>query len=124
MNKKTLIAILLALVAMAGQAQIKCHITGEIRDTTQGKTVIICPADVDVRVSDNYIKTEADAQGRFSCDVETGKTKLYTVSLHEQREQGSWQMESFLAENNSTVTTSTEADELEPLIRKALGLIE
>ena len=73
MNKITIITILLALVAMAGQAQVKCHIRGELRDTTHGKTVVICPADVDIRVSDNYITTMADAKGQFSCDVEANK---------------------------------------------------
>ena len=104
MNKRTIITILLALVAMAGQAQVKCHIEGELRDTTQGVTVVICPADVDIRVSDNYITAKADAQGRFSCDVETDKMRLYNVFLHEQWKRGSWRNENFLVENSSTVT--------------------
>ena len=96
--------MILALVAMAGQAQVKCHIEGELRDTTQGVTVVICPADVDIRVSDNYITAKADAQGRFSCDVETDKMRLYNVFLHEQWKRGSWRNENFLVENSSTVT--------------------
>lgn len=62
---KQAIIILLALVAAAGQAQVKCHIWGELRDTTQGKTVIICPAGTDLRVSNNYITAKAGVQGRF-----------------------------------------------------------
>ena len=50
MNKKTIITILLALVTMAVHAQVKCHIEGELRDTTQGKTVVFCPAGVDILV--------------------------------------------------------------------------
>lgn len=106
MNRKTVIIALLALIAMAGQSQVKCHIEGELRDTTQGKTVIICPANVDIRVSDNYITAKADARGHFSCDVETDRTELYEVFLHEQWEQGSWSNEKFLAENGATVRFS------------------
>ncbi len=106
MNRKTVIIALLALIAMAGQAQVKCHIEGELRDTTQGKTVIICPANVDIRVSDNYITAKADARGHFSCYVETDRTELYEVFLHEQWEQGSWSNEKFLAENGATVRFS------------------
>ena len=104
MNKKAIITLLLALVAMAGQAQVKCHIRGELRDTTQGKTVVICPADVDIRVSDNYITTMADAEGQFSCDVNTDKMQLYNVFLYEQYEHGSWRNVNFLVENNATVS--------------------
>ena len=104
MNKKTIITALLALVAMTGHAQIKCHIEGELRDTTQGKTVVICPANVDLRVSDNFTTAEADTQGHFSCDVETDKMSLYKVFLHEQWKRGSWMYANYLVENGSTVS--------------------
>ena len=104
MNKTTIITALLALAAMAAQGQVKCHIKGELRDTTQGNTIVICPASVDIRVSDNYITAKADAQGHFSCDVETDKMSLYNVFLHEQWEQGSWRNENFLVENATTVS--------------------
>ena len=101
MNKIAIITILLALVAMAGQAQVKCHIRGELRDTTQGKTVVICPADVDIRVSDNYITTMADAKGQFSCDVNTDKMRLYNVFLHEQYEHGGFTTYSCMSNTNT-----------------------
>lgn len=104
MNKTSIITALLALAAMAAQGQVKCHIKGELRDTTQGNTIVICPASVDIRVSDNYITAKADAQGHFSCDVETDKMSLYNVFLHEQWEQGSWRNENFLVENATTVS--------------------
>lgn len=104
MNKTSIITVLLALAAMAAQGQVKCHIKGELRDTTQGNTIVICPASVDIRVSDNYITAKADAQGHFSCDVETDKMSLYNVFLHEQWEQGSWRNENFLVENATTVS--------------------
>ena len=101
--KRAIIASLLALVTMAGQAQIKCHIEGELRDTTQGRTVIICPVGTDLRVSNNYIAAKADGQGRFSCDVETDKMTLYTVFLHEKYKHSEWAYTKFLAENGVTV---------------------
>lgn len=47
--KKFSITLLLAFVALAGQAQVKCHIEGLLKDKTQGKTVIVCPASADLR---------------------------------------------------------------------------
>jgi len=110
MKKQIIITALLAIITMAGQGQIKCHIEGELRDTTQGKTVVICPADVDIRISDNYITAKADAKGHFSCDMETDKMSLYNVFLHEQWEQGSWRNKSFLVENAATVRLCFDDD--------------
>ena len=101
--KRAIIASLLALVTMTGQAQIKCHIEGELRDTTQGKTVIVCPVGTDLRVSNNYITAKADRQWHFSCDVEADKMTLYTVFLREQYEHSSWRYGNFLVENKATV---------------------
>lgn len=104
MNKKNIITLILSLFTLMGQAQMKCHIEGELCDTTQGKTVLILPADVDIRVSDNYITAKVDAQGRFSCDVETNKIGLYQVFLYEQYKNGSWMSKNFLVEDNATVS--------------------
>ncbi|MBP5392979.1 MAG: hypothetical protein J6Y59_04080, partial [Bacteroidaceae bacterium] len=104
MMKQAIITALLALVCAAGQAQVKCHIWGELRDTTQGKTVIVCPAGTDLRVSNNYITAKADKQWHFSCDVETDKMTLYTVFLREQYEHSAWSNREFLVENGATVT--------------------
>lgn len=101
--KKTIILALLSLIAMAGQAQIKCHIEGELRDTTQGKTVIVCPVTVDTRCSDNYVTMKADENGQFACDVETDKMCLYGVFIEEQQQQGLWISEEFLVEDKATV---------------------
>ena len=100
---KPFLILAAVLATLSAKAQIKCHIEGELRDTTQGKTVVFCPANVDIRVSDNYITAKADAQGHFSCDIETGKMSLYNVFLHEQWEHGSWRNETFLVEDNVTV---------------------
>ena len=110
MNKQTIITVLLAFVVMTGQAQVECHIEVELRDTTQGKTVVFCPAGVDIRVSDNYITAKANAQGRFSCDVEADKMVLYNVFLHEQWEHGAWSNENFLVENGANVKLCFDDD--------------
>ena len=41
MNKKTVITILLALVAMTGLAQIKCHVIGTVADGVERQTFYI-----------------------------------------------------------------------------------
>ena len=104
MSKQTFITALLTLVAMAGQGQVKCHVEGELRDTTQGRTVVICPSNVDIRLSDNFITAEADAQGHFSCDVETDKMSLYYLFLHEQWKRGSLMYAKYLVENGAIVS--------------------
>ncbi|MCR5535513.1 MAG: TlpA family protein disulfide reductase [Bacteroidaceae bacterium] len=101
--KRAIIASLLGLVTMAGQAQIKCHIEGELRDTTQGKTVIVCPVGTDLRVSNNYITAKADKQWHFALDVEADKMCLYEAFLEEQYQHGSWRYGNFLVENKATV---------------------
>ena len=40
--KKTIITVFLALFIFVVQAQVKCHIKGELRDSTQGKSIMIC----------------------------------------------------------------------------------
>ncbi len=114
MGKKTIIPALLAAITLAGYGQkaktdvvqqgpIHCRIEGELRDTTQGKTVIVCPAETDIRVSDNYIRVVADAQGHFSCQVEADKMGLYKILLYEQFRTGSMNFANYLVEDGATV---------------------
>ena len=111
MNQRTIFFfILFVLIAVAGQAQVKCHIVGELLETAQGKTVVICPADVDIRVSDNYMTVKADDKGLFSCDVETDAMRLYKVFLHEQWQEGSWSYENFLVENGAVLQLRFNGD--------------
>ena len=109
--KKTIISALLALVALTGQSQVKCHIEGELNDTTKGKTVIICRCDVDIQISDYYITTKADNQGRFSCDVEDKEMYLYEVFLKEEWEEGAWHTGKFLVENGATIRLRFDDEE-------------
>ncbi len=100
---RTVLTFLLAFVWTAGQAQVKCHIEGQLKDKTQGTTVIVCPASADLRASDNFVKATADADGHFALDVEADKMCLYTAFLEEQYQHGSWRYGNFLVENKATV---------------------
>lgn len=91
---------------ISARGQVKCHIEGEIIDTTQGKTVILCPYNLDIRTSADFVKIKTDAQGRFSCDVSNSEITLYKVFLEEQYLQGGWMEGNFLIENNATVRLS------------------
>ena len=42
MNKKIITTLLLALVAITGQAQVKCHIEGKFMNDKWGDEVVIC----------------------------------------------------------------------------------
>ena len=100
---RTIFTFLLALVWTAGQAQVKCHIEGQLKDKTQGTTVIVCPVGVDLRASDIFVKAKADADGHFALDVEADKMCLYTAFLEEQYLHGSWRYGNFLVEDKATV---------------------
>ena len=41
MNKKTIITILLALVVMSGQGQVRCHVIGTVSDGTTPVELVI-----------------------------------------------------------------------------------
>ena len=96
MNKQTIITILLALVAMAGQAQlmeqreqsgvysnyaesrqkktegqVKCHVEGTLETDAWGDEIIICEEGTDLRVVDDphfHVKAK---DGHFTYDIET-----------------------------------------------------
>ena len=65
MNKKTIITLLFALVAMAGQAQVKCHVEGTLETDAWGDEVIICEAGTDLRVVDEPRFHVNDPNGIF-----------------------------------------------------------
>ena len=95
MNKQTIITILLAIVAMAGQAQlmeqreqsgvysnyaerqkktegqVKCHVEGTLETDAWGDEIIICEEGTDLRVVDDprfHVKAK---DGHFTYDIET-----------------------------------------------------
>ena len=105
MNKKTIITLLFALVAMAGQAQVKCHVEGTLETDAWGDEVIICEAGTDLRVVDEprfHVKAK---DGRFTYDIETDFPRLYVVFFLKQYETGRLFLGKFIAENcNVNVT--------------------
>lgn len=50
--KHLLLILTILSLAISTQGQVKCHIEGEIIDTTQGTTVILHPYNVDIRTSE------------------------------------------------------------------------
>ncbi len=51
--QRTIITILLALVTLAGQAQVKCHVEGKIMTDKYGDDVVVCKDGTDLRVNDD-----------------------------------------------------------------------
>jgi thiol-disulfide isomerase/thioredoxin len=105
MNKKTIITILLALIAVAGQAQVKCHVEGTLDTDAWGDEIIICKAGTDLRVVDEP-RLHVKAKDRhFTYDIETDYPRLYEVSFLKQHETGRIFTGKFIAENcNVNVT--------------------
>ena len=76
---KTIITVLLALVTLAGQAQVKCHVEGTLETDAWGDEIIICEAGTDLRVVDEprfHVKAK---DGHFTYDIETDFPRLYDV---------------------------------------------
>ena len=108
MKKQTIITILLALVAMAGQGQIKCHVEGTLETDAWGDEIIICEAGTDLRVVDEprfHVKAQG---GHFTYDIETDFPRLYEVFFLKQYETSSWFTGKFLTENCNVHVTMFE----------------
>lgn len=106
--KQAIITILLALAAIAGQAQVKCHVEGTLETDAWGDEIIICEAGTDLRVVDEprfHVKAK---DGHFSYDIETDYPRLYTVFFLKQQETGRWYQGKFIAENCNVNVTMYE----------------
>ena len=103
--KQIIITILLALIAMTGQAQVKCHVEGTLETDAWGDEIIICEEGTDLRVVDEprfHVKAK---DGRFTYDIETDFPRLYVVFFLKQYETGRLFLGKFIAENcNVNVT--------------------
>ena len=102
---KILLIVSLALIAMTGQGQIKCHVEGTLETDAWGNEIIICEAGTDLRVVDEprfHVKAK---DGKFTYDIETDFPRLYEVFFLKQYKTGNWFPGKFLAENcNVNVT--------------------
>lgn len=103
--KQTIITILLALAAMTGLAQVKCHVEGTLETDAWGDEIIICEAGTDLRVVDEP-RLHVKAKDRhFTYDIETDYPRLYEVFFLKQHETGRVFTGKFIAENcNVNVT--------------------
>ena len=100
-----IITALLALVAMTGQGQIKCHVEGTLETDAWGDEIFICEAGTDLRIVDEPRFHVIAKDGKFTYDIETDFPRLYVVFFLKQQETGSWFQGKFLAENcNVNVT--------------------
>ncbi|WP_052173570.1 TlpA disulfide reductase family protein [Prevotella sp. RM4] len=111
MAKKAIITMMLALVAMTGQAQIRCHVEGTLETDAWGDEVIICEAGTDLRVVDNPSFHVKAKEGRFSYDIEIDFPKLYNIFFLKQYKMGRLLMGKFIAENCKVNVTMYENKE-------------
>ena len=106
MNRRTIITIIIALVAMAGQAQVKCHVVGTVADGVNLQTFYIAQAGT--ADNDDAKWTEVNVKdGHFALDIAAETTEMY--EMIENRWQGG-HFVLFLVEND-TVHISVTPDE-------------
>ena len=86
MNKKTIITVLLALVVMSGQAQLRCHVIGTVAEGTTPIELRIYRDGEDPKDS----KLRPVVKDRhFECDVEDAQIeRWHIVDLGEVMEKG------------------------------------
>ena len=86
MNKKTFITILIALVAVAGQGQVRCHVIGTV---AEGTTPIELRIYRDGEDPKNSTLRPVLKNGRFECDVEDAQIeRWHIVDFGEVMEKG------------------------------------
>ena len=76
MNKKTIITALLALIAMAGHAQVKCHVTGTVAEGTKVVGLVVYRDGTDPKESPLQLAVK---DGRFECDVEDTQIERWHI---------------------------------------------
>lgn len=112
MKKRILIiTVFLALFAIAGNAQIVCHVEGELMSNKYGYDVVICEMGTDMRVhNDPSIHVRA-VNGKFSKTIECDHITKYMAFIYGQyRKNGFITFAPFYAENG-TVRLKLYADQ-------------
>ena len=66
MNKRTIISCLLALVAMAGHAQVKCHVVGTVADGVKRQTFYISKRSSVDQNSKDWIEVSVDGSVNYT----------------------------------------------------------
>ncbi len=106
--KKLLSTLLFSLVAVAGQAQVKCHVEGTLETNAWGDEIIICEAGTDLRIMDDprfHVKAK---DGHFTYEIETDVPRLYEVYFLEQDRRGRVFTGKFIAEDSDVNVTMYE----------------
>ena len=112
MNKKTIITILFALVAMAGRTQVGCHVIGTV---TEGTTPVELRIYRDGEDPKNSTLQPALKNGRFECDVEDAQIeRWHIVDFGEVMEKGmTLRTGEFFVEDGATVTILLDGDKFD-----------
>ena len=107
--QRTIITSLLALVVMAGQGQVKCHVTGAVAEGTKVVGLVVYRDGTDPKESPLQLTVK---DGRFDCDVEdTQIERWHIVDFGEVLEKGmTSRSDAFFSEDGATVTISLDGD--------------
>ena len=112
MNKQTIITIVLALVAVAGQGQVRCHVIGTV---AEGTTPIELRIYRDGEDPKNSTLRPMLKNGRFECDVEDAQIEhWHIVDFGEVMEKGmTLRSGEFFSEDGATVTIQLDGDKFD-----------
>ena len=107
--QRTIITSLLALVVMAGQGQVKCHVEGTVAEGTKAVGLVVYRDGTDPKESPLQLTVK---DGRFDCDVEdTQIERWHIVDFGEALEKGmTSRSDAFFSEDGATVTISLDGD--------------
>ena len=107
--QRTIITSLLALVVMAGQGQVICHVTGTVAEGTKVVGLVVYRDGTDPKESPLQLTVK---DGRFDCDVEdTQIERWHIVDFGEVLEKGmTSRSDAFFSEDGATVTISLDGD--------------
>ncbi len=89
MKKNVVVSLLMALASLTIQAQIVCHIEGQLMSNEHGNEILICEEGTDPRIQDDpsmYVK--ADKDGKFSKTIVCDHIARYGVYLSEEYGNG------------------------------------
>jgi hypothetical protein len=112
MKKETIITILLAIVAMTGQGQVKCHVIGTVAERTTPIELRIYRDGEDPK---NSTLRPVLKNGRFECDVEDAQIeRWHIVDFGEVMEKGmTLRTGDFFVEDSATVTIRLDGDKFD-----------
>ena len=112
MNKKSIITILLALVAVAGQGQVRCYVIGTVAEGTTPVELRIYRDGEDPK---NSTLRPVLKNGRFECDVEDAQIeRWHIVDFGEVMEKGmTLRSGEFFVEDGATITIRLDGDKFD-----------